>query len=417
MNKAFRIRLLTSMSSCLEYYDYALLIFLAPTFSQLFFPQNQHQQGLTIILSIYSVGYFTRLFGGMIFGTKGDIHGRKSSYISSINIMIFSTFAIALLPSFQTAGYAGIVGLFILRLIQGVSLGGELPGAIVFAAEHSEPTKRGFATAIIITGVTTGNAIASSLLALLINTLSQQQMLAWGWRCLFIFGATLSFISLLFRLSIGETPVFLAAKRQNHMLLTQIMKQHKMDILKGILIAALPAVCISTFYQINQYLSWQHITHLSQNITLYCFILVSIGACMSGKCSDKYGRLPMIKLSGLCLLCFPICLIFFALPFTYSLIPFILGSSGIAGVYEVTITEIMPTHLRYTGVGLCHNIAFACFGGTVPLLLEWLNQAGYSNMISILPAVIALPLLVVTFHWQETFRANLENDDASLKSK
>ncbi len=150
--------------------------------AKVLFPEAEKQFGLLIILGIFSLSYFTRILGGLWLGHKGDTQGRKPSFIQRIVLMTVSTFLIALLPNFQQAGYTGLVGLLILRVIQGLSLGGEVPGAIVFAAEHSKVNQRGLASGLITAGVTSGNILASGLLWLMNSSLSAIEIQSWVWR-------------------------------------------------------------------------------------------------------------------------------------------------------------------------------------------------------------------------------------------
>ncbi len=398
----------------LEFYDFALLIFLAPTLRLILFPHSDIQTHQLLLLSIFASGYLTRIIGGIWFSHYGDRLGRKSTYIKTVAIMTAASFGIALLPSYAESGYVGLICLIFLRLIQGLSLGGEIPGAIVFAAEHSEINRRGFTTGLIVAGVTSGNVVASGLLVLLTTYLSHDSFTQYGWRLMYIAGALFSLFSLYLRQSISETPVFLELKNKVETFPAKIfLRRYKSKLILGVLITSAPAIAISSIYQLY-YLS--DIT-LALPISMHTFILLSfictcIGAIVSGLVSDKIGRIPIIRLS---------CIIIFLLPLSYhcfykcslllAFLPLIVNSALISGVYEATLSELMPTQIRFTGIALCLNLAFSTIGGCSPLLMEWLNLHGVNSAISWIPAFISIPLFIASFYWKDHFNLSLNSNN------
>ena len=409
-----KVRVLTTLSSCVEFYDFSLIVFLAPTLSHVFYPSHFHQKGILEILGIFAFGYLSRIAGGIIFGKNGDSHGRKTAFLFSISLMAMATFAIALLPSYQNLGYLGALGLMVLRLVQGLALGGQVPGAIVFCSEHNKAKKRGFSTSLIVFGVTFGNVLASGLLTLLTSLLTRSEFLSWGWRIMFVVGGCLSLISLMLRFSVSETPYYKklhnVADRVKHPT-HQLIHRYPNLVINGFLLASLPAICISTFYQIINLQTSLHVLKNTIHFFIFgSFILISTGAVIVGITSDKIGRIPIVQLS---------CAIFTLFPLSYFLFhktnmlitfaPLLLGSTFILGVYTAMLSELFPTQIRYSGVALSYNLGFAICGGFTPVILEQFYQSGLSMFVSVLPCFVAVPLLFSTFFWKDNFNIPLAN--------
>ena len=405
-----KVRALTTLSSCIEFYDFSLIVFLAPTLTKVFYPSHFQHQGLIEILGIFAFGYLSRIVGGIIFGHKGDCHGRKSAFVYSISLMGLATFAIAFLPSYDMFGYLGAFLLAILRITQGLALGGEVPGAIVFCSEHNHTKKRGYSTSLIIFGVTFGNVFSSGLMSVLNSLLTKSQFITWGWRVMFIAGGILSMISLIMRFSVSETPYYKKIVKQKitkSKPILQLLSLQPKLILKGFLVTSLAAISISTFYQIINIQPSIRVMKSTINFFVFSsFILISTGAVMAGKMSDKIGRIPIIQLSCAIFTLFPLSYFMFhrtniILTFT----PLLLGSTLILGVFTAVLAELFPTEIRYSGVALCYNLGFAICGGFTPIVLEKFDQAGMFMSISMLPCLVAVPLLISTFFWKDNFNA------------
>ena len=410
-----KVRVLTTLSSCIEFYDFSLIVFLAPVLSQVFYPSHTQHQGLTNILGIFAFGYLSRIIGAIIFGDRGDCRGRKSTLMFSIAMMAIATFAIAILPSYDRLGYAGAYSLAILRVIQGLALGGEVPGAIVFCSEHNNAKRRGYSTSLIVFGVTFGNVLASGLFSLLTYLMPHTQFVNWGWRIMFVVGGILSTISLMMRYSVHETPYFknishYAQKEKRPIL--QLYTQHFTLVVKGFFLTSLAAICISIFYQIIELQPYLHVMPNTINIFVFAsFVFISAGAVLVGTISDKIGRLPLVQLSCAVFTLFPLSyFLFHSTSLILTFMPLLIGSALILGVYTAVLTELFPTNIRYSGVALCYNLGFTICGGLTPVILQHLNQSGIFMSMSVLPCLVAVPLLLFsTFFWRDYFNSPLVN--------
>jgi MFS family permease len=199
------------VGTSLESYDFYVFAYFSAIFSaQLFFPEEDRVAGTILAFSVLATSYLVRPLGAIIFGHLGDRIGRKRTLLLTISIMGIATGAIGLLPSFATIGLLAPILLTLLRIIQGLSLGGEWGGSILVAVEHAAPRRRGLYAALPQLGSPVGTILTGALFLILSLTLSPAEMLAWGWRLPFLLAFPLLAVSLYLRLAIDETPLFKA---------------------------------------------------------------------------------------------------------------------------------------------------------------------------------------------------------------
>jgi MFS family permease len=211
-----RVIFASSLGTVFEWYDFYLYATLAPFFATLFFPKGNDTAALLSAFAIYAAGFLVRPFGALVFGRIGDLVGRKYTFLWTIVIMGFSTFAVGLVPTFQTIGWGGPILLLSLRLLQGLALGGEYGGAITYVAEHAPQNRRGYDTSWIQT-----TAALGFFLALLVigacrfsGVLSPKDFAVWGWRIPFLVSLILLVFSVYIRLRLNESPVFQRMKAE-----------------------------------------------------------------------------------------------------------------------------------------------------------------------------------------------------------
>jgi len=206
----------SSLGTVFEWYDFYLYAVLAPFFAALFFPSGNDTAALLSAFATYAAGFLVRPFGALVFGRIGDLVGRKYTFLVTIVVMGFSTFAVGLLPTFQTIGWAAPVLLVSLRLLQGLALGGEYGGAATYVAEHAAEGKRGYDTAWIQTTATLGLFLALIIIGLCRFTgwLTPAQFSDWGWRLPFLVSLVLLVFSIYIRLKLNESPVFQRMKAE-----------------------------------------------------------------------------------------------------------------------------------------------------------------------------------------------------------
>ncbi|MEH6790921.1 MFS transporter [Parasphingorhabdus sp.] len=198
----------SSLGTVFEWYDFYLYGLLASVISAKFFSGVNETTGFILALMAFAAGFAVRPFGALVFGRVGDIVGRKKTFLVTMAIMGLSTFAVGLLPGYDSIGIAAPIILMALRLLQGLAIGGEYGGAAVYIAEHAPPGKRGFYTGFIQTTAMLGLILASMFVVGLRTVLDADEFLAWGWRLPFLFSVVLLLVALWIRLQLNESPVF-----------------------------------------------------------------------------------------------------------------------------------------------------------------------------------------------------------------
>ena len=209
-----RVIFASSLGTVFEWYDFYLYATLAPFFASLFFPAGNATAALLSAFVTYAAGFLVRPFGALVFGRIGDIVGRKYTFLVTIVCMGASTFAVGLLPTFASVGWIAPVLLVLLRLVQGLALGGEYGGAATYVAEHAAENRRGYATSWIQTTATLGFFLSLAVIYVCRTGLTPQQFTAWGWRIPFLVSLLLLIFSIYIRLRLQESPVFQKIKSE-----------------------------------------------------------------------------------------------------------------------------------------------------------------------------------------------------------
>jgi len=209
-----RVIFASTLGTAFEWYDFYLYIVLAPIFAKQFFPPANETAALLAAFATYGAGYVIRPLGAVFFGRIGDMSGRKYTFLLTIVFMGFSTFCVGLLPGFQEIGWLATVLLIVLRLLQGLALGGEYGGAATYVAEYSEPGRRGFATSWIQATATFGLILALGIILICRTEMSSDDFSHWGWRIPFLVSFILLVLSVYIRIKLRETPIFQRLKAE-----------------------------------------------------------------------------------------------------------------------------------------------------------------------------------------------------------
>ncbi len=293
----------SSLGTVFEWYDFYLYGLLATIITAQFFSGVNETTGFILALAAFAAGFAVRPFGALVFGRVGDIVGRKNTFLVTMGLMGVSTFAVGLLPSYESIGVAAPLMLVGLRLLQGLALGGEYGGAATYVAEHAPEGKRGFYTSFIQTTATLGLFAALLVVIGLRTWMGEEAFADWGWRVPFLVSALLLAISLWIRLQLQESPVFRKMKEEgttSKAPLTEAFGRWKN--LRWVLIALLGAVAgQAVVWYAGQFYALFYLERILKVDGGTANILIAIALMIGtpffivfGWLSDKIGRKPII---------------------------------------------------------------------------------------------------------------------------
>ena len=398
--KKIHITLMTSIGAGLEYYDFVIYAMLATYISKNFFPASNPYVGLMETFAVFAIGYIIRPIGGVIFGVIGDRYGRKITFTSSIILMAIATFIMGIIPSYSSIGITATILFTFLRLLQGISYGAEMPGALTFLSEHIGDSNRGSHCGFLIMCIGLSTSLASFVLYILTTFLTHEQILYYGWRIPFILGSLLGIIGFFIRIKISETPHFKNQTEHPRFSIIELFSQHSAKLIKALGIMLFPA-CFVVFFLYIPALLKQNSSFSMSTISL----VVTLGYVWStilipffGWLSDKTTRKKLMLFSTVFFILIGIPL-FYLLSFDniLCLLLFIFGYhtiiAAMAGCYFAMLPEIFPTSVRFTGVALAYNLAYL-IASVIPILSNFLMMK--FNSILLLATLLVIISLLTT---------------------
>ena len=293
----------SSLGTVFEWYDFYLYATLAPFFAALFFPKGNDTAALLSAFATYAAGFLVRPFGALVFGRIGDLVGRKYTFLVTIVVMGGSTFAVGLLPTYATIGWGAPILLVLLRLLQGLALGGEYGGAATYVAEHAPHGKRGYDTSWIQTTATLGFFMSLAVIGLARVNMDPKEFADWGWRIPFLVSLVLLLFSIYIRLKLNESPVFQKMKAEgkgSSSPLTDSFLKYPNN--KYVLLALLGATAgQGVVWYTGQFYALFFLTITLKVDYLTAYTLIGISLLLGtpffvvfGALSDKIGRLKII---------------------------------------------------------------------------------------------------------------------------
>ncbi|SEL67455.1 MFS transporter [Parapedobacter koreensis] len=299
----------SSLGTLIEWYDFYIFGSLAIVISTKFFPPDNPTAAFLSTLATFAAGFVVRPFGALFFGRLGDIIGRKYTFMVTLLVMGLATCAIGLVPGYETIGFAAPILVLVLRLLQGLALGGEYGGAATYVAEHSEPHKRGFRTSWIQTTATFGLFISLAVIMLTKSSMSAEAFDDWGWRVPFLISSLMVVVSYFIRRNMDESPLFKKAKNEGKTSSNPLKESFgKKYNFKFVLLALFGATMgqgviwyTGQFYALSFLQNVCHVDFDQTNFIIGAALLAGTGFfVVFGWLSDKIGRKP-IMLAGMLL--------------------------------------------------------------------------------------------------------------------
>lgn len=361
----------------LEWFDFAVYGFFAVTIGKIFFPQEDPVAQVIAAFGVFAVGFLMRPIGGIVLGHIGDKHGRHTAMLISVAAMAIPTFLVGILPGYETLGLAAPILLLVLRMIQGLSVGGEYTTSIIYMIEHTDPRRRGLIGSFAVSGAVGGMLLGSGFGAFLASVLSPDALHEWGWRVPFLVGLVLGLAGIYLRrepLAQGE----LSDKPDNPLMAA--LQHHKKVLLQ---VAGMSMINAVVFYLTFVYLvSWMETvdgmapeTALRIN-TVSLMVLLPV-MLFGGWLSDRVGgkRVLLFSAALTVLLAWP----FFWLLHQPDLKLVYAGQLGFAlsiglylGAQPAYMVKVIAAEVRCTAAGLGYNITLGVAGGLSPMVATWL---------------------------------------------
>ena len=403
----YRTLALAALGGALEFYDFVIYVFLAPVIGRLFFPADMPDWlRLLQTFGIFSAGYLARPLGGIVIAHFGDLLGRKRMFALSIFLMAAPTLAIGLLPTYASIGIAAPLLLLLMRILQGVAIGGEVPGAWVFVAEHVPEQRFGLGIGTLTAGLTVG-ILLGSLMAGAINTIyGAAEVARFAWRMPFIAGGAFGFVSVYLRRFLEETPVFqeMSARRSlaREVPIKTVLREYRAETLLALALTwVLTAGIVVVILFTPTYL--QQVHHVPAPLALransVATFMVALGCLCFGWASDAFGvRAAMI--AGFLGLLISSWAFYSGLPGTPAMLTAMYGLTGFfvgaATTVPIVAVRSFPAAIRYSGLSFSYNVSYAIFGGLTPVVLTlWLRTnpmapAHYVGGLAIAGILLAL---------------------------
>ncbi|MCO8087724.1 MFS transporter [Acinetobacter indicus] len=405
---------LSSLGGALEFYDFVTYVFYAKIISDLFFPSTLSPfWAMLNTYGIFAAGYFFRPLGGVVMAHFGDLIGRKRLFSLSILLMALPTLFIGIMPTFESIGYAAPLLLLLMRVVQGIAIGGEIPAAWTFVSEHVPEKRIGFANGLLTAGLSLG-ILLGALMSLFISLqFTAAEIQDWAWRIPFIVGGIFGLVALYLRSYLHETPVFKAMQARKELAkelpVKQVLAQHRSGVVMGmfftwfltacvvVLILAMPNLLVGAF-------GFDRADAFKMQSA--AIVMQMIGCIVAGLLADRFGAGKVILFGSL--LVAAIASLFYnslghVEASTIFMLYMLLGlASGTVGMVSYSMVKMFPAQIRFSGISFSYNVAYAIAGGITLPLVQWLSL--YSNIGALYYIwVVCLVVFITAWFYQQRF--------------
>ncbi|QDS15858.1 MFS transporter [Xanthomonas arboricola] len=399
---------LSALGGALEFYDFIIFIFFATVLGELFFPPGIPDWMRQLqTFGIFAAGYLIRPLGGIVMAHFGDLLGRKRMFALSIGLMALPTLAIGMLPTYAQIGLAAPLLLLTMRLLQGAAIGGEVPSAWVFVAEHVPAQRRGLACGTLTAGLAAGVLLGSLSAGAINRAFTPQEIADYAWRLPFLAGGLLGLLSVYLRRWLHETPVFAelmamrAVARETPLKL--VLRDHPRSVAQSLWLTWMVAAGVLVVSLMTPTLlqsAYHYPAAVALQVNLLAVLLQAIGSIVAGALSDRYGN-GRVLLAGSVFLGASAWLFYRLAGDPQLLFPLyaLLGAAlGVLGAVPRVMVEAFPPVVRLSGVSFAYNLGYAVFGGLTPLVVVMLlkqhpmGPAYYMILLAAIGSVIGLQL-------------------------
>ncbi|MQW32216.1 MFS transporter [Sinorhizobium meliloti] len=383
-----RVVFASLIGATIEWYDFFLYGVIAGiVFNQLYFPAHDPLVSMVLAYATFAIGFVARPLGGIVFGHFGDKLGRKQMLVLTILIMGVATVLIGVLPTYEQIGVAAPILLLILRIAQGIGIGGEWGGAVLMAYEFAPENKRGYYASIPQIGLAIGLCLSSGVVALL-SLLPDEAFMSWGWRSAFIGSVVLIVVGLYIRLKVAETPDFAAVKEEQQELkipFVELIRTYPRNILLGMGARYIDGVFFNVFAVFSiVYLSKHVQVDRTTALWLVCLsaLVMVVAIPLFGKLSDRWGRPKTYAIGSLllALVTFPAFMLMGSgsLPLIALalIVPFGIIYAMCYGPEAALFSDLFDVKVRYTGISFVYQFSGIFASGITPIIATYLISYG-----------------------------------------
>jgi len=371
---------LAALGGALEIYDFIIFVFFALTLSQLFFPPEM-PEWLRLLQSfgIFVTGYLARPLGGILMAHFADRLGRKKVFSLSILMMALPCLLIGIMPTYAQIGYFAPLLLLVLRVLQGAAVGGEVPSAWVFVAEHAPVGHRGYALGFLQAGLTFGYLIGALTATFLAQAFTPEQILDYAWRYPFLLGGVFGVIGVWLRRWLSETPVFMAMQAQREaaveLPLRTVLREHRLAMLPAMILTCVLTSAVVVFVVITPTMMQKTFGMTASHtfaLSALGIVFLNIGCVLAGLLVDRIGAWRTVMLYSL-LLPLGIGVLYTCLIIEGQWIGLAYAVAGlgcgVVGAVPSVMVSLYPARIRVSGISFTYNIAYAAWASVTPLLL------------------------------------------------
>jgi len=381
-----RVVIAAAVGNVIEWYDFYIFGSLAALLSVKFFAAGAAGSALIKTVGTFTAGFLIRPFGAFVFGRVGDIVGRKYTFLITLSGMGLATALIGVVPSYANIGATAGIILLLLRLIQGLCLGGEYGGAITYVAEHAPDDKRGYYTGWLQTSPTLGIVVSLVVIIVTREVLGTEAFTAWGWRIPFLLSLLMVAIAIYIRLQLQETPIFQAIKAKGQTAANPWREAFWSQNIRYVLIASIVVIGEGVVWYSGQFWALYFIQQVQKPDVLHpamitgaALLLATPSLILFGWLSDKIGRKPII-LAGFALASLTYYPLYTALgnaanpanvnyPLSILIVAIMVSYVGMVyGPIGAFLAEYFPARIRYSSVSVPYHIGNGWGGGLVPVI-------------------------------------------------